>query len=240
MWQPRDLTLTFETMEHQNINWTVPSLPVLTIEFLKANVNNRGVTKPALLKAEDKERVNPGDKIICTKWCDLAIDNISYLVLWEFRQSEAQELRDNLMYDAGNADNSSDEDTSDDAEYTVPFKVLGVAYKGRQTHLKKAYESLEEEKEVMAKLQPEPDNDYDQNAIAVLINFGSGWNKVGYIAKELTRELHPLIDNDSIKVNVAHILFRVNYLQVGYYITLNISKKGPWSNKVVKASKKAK
>ena len=55
----------------------------------------------------------------------------------------------------------------------------------------------------MAKLQQEPENDYNQNAIAVLINFGSGWNKVGYIAKELTSELHPLIDNGNIKVNVA-------------------------------------
>ena len=50
----------------------------------------------------------------------------------------------------------------------------------------------------MTNLQQEPENDYDQNALSVLINFGSGWNKVGYIAKELTSELQPLIDNDNI------------------------------------------
>ena len=81
----------------------------------------------------------------------------------------------------------------------------------------------------MAKLQQKPNNDYDQNAIAVLINF----------SKELTSELQPLIDNGNIKVNVAHIRFRVNYLQVGYYLTINISRTGQWSKKV-KASKNAK
>ena len=74
----------------------------------------------------------------------------------------------------------------------------------------------------MAKLQQGPENDYDQNAVALLVNFGSGWNKLGYIAKELTSELQPLSDNGNIKVNAAHIHFRVNYLQVGYYLTINI------------------
>ena len=62
----------------------------------------------------------------------------------------------------------------------------------------------------MAKLQEAPKNDYDQNAIAVLINFGSGWTKVGYIAKELISELQTLVDSGNIKVHVAHIRFRVN------------------------------
>ena len=91
----------------------------------------------------------------------------------------------------------------------------------------------------MAKLQQEPENDYDQNAVAVLINFDSGQNKLGWIAKELTSELQPLIDSGNIKVNVAHICFRVNYFQVGYYLTIDISRTGQWSKKV-KASKKAK
>ena len=34
---------------------------------------------------------------------------------------------------------------------------------------KKGYESLEEDKPVQAKLEPEPDNDYDQRTIAVYI-----------------------------------------------------------------------
>ena len=88
----------------------------------------------------------------------------------------------------------------------------------------------------MAKLQQEPENDYDQNAVAVLINFDSGQNKLGWIAKELTSELQPLIDSGNIKVNVAHIRFRVNYLQVGYYLTINSFRTGQWSKKVVKAS----
>ena len=82
------------------------------------------------------------------------------------------------------SDDSNEENDSSEIEHTVPFKVLGTAYKGRQIILKNAYECLENNKDVQAQLQPEPENDYDQNAIAVLINCGSGWNKVGYIAKE--------------------------------------------------------
>ena len=63
---------------------------------------------------------------------------------------------------------------------------------------------------------------------------------MGYITKELTSELQPLIDNGNIKVNVTHICFRANYLQVGFYFTLNISRTGQWSKKVFKAAKKAK
>ena len=97
---------------------------------------------------------------------------------------------------------------------------------------------MREDKPVQAKLQQEPDNDYDQHAIAVFINYHSGWEKVGYIAKELTSDLHPFLERNNLKTTVAHIRFRVNYLQVGYLLTLNITKQGPWSKNVVKAPKK--
>ena len=71
-----------------------------------------------------------------------------------------------------------------DIKQTVPFKVLGVAHKGWQISLKKAYESLREDKPVQAELQPEPDNDYDQQAIAVYMNYHSCWEKVVYILQK--------------------------------------------------------
>lgn len=190
--------------------------------------------KPALIKAEDTDWVKAGDVIICTKWCDLVTESVPYLVLLEFRQSEPPELSNGLIIDVVD-DNSSDKDGNDYSAYTVPFKVLRVAYKGRQTYLKKAYVSLEQKQEVIAKLQrlrPECNNCPHKLC--------SGWNKVGYITKELTSELQPLIDNGNIKVNVTHICFRANYLQVGFYFTLNISRTGQWSKKVFKAAKKAK
>jgi len=96
---------------------------------------------------------------------------------------------------------------------------------------------LREDKPVQAKLQPEPDNNYDQHEIAVFTNYHSGWEKVGYIGKELTSDLYPFLERNNLKITVAHIRFRLNYLQVGYLLTSNIIQ-GPWSKKVIKASKK--
>ena len=92
MWQPRDLCLSVETIDNVKINWTVPSLPVWTVEFAELQVNNKRTMKPAIIKAEDTDRVKAGNVIICTKWYDLVIESVPYLVLLEFRQSEPLEL----------------------------------------------------------------------------------------------------------------------------------------------------
>lgn len=86
-------------------------------------------------------------------------------------------------------------------------------------------------------IKPEPDNDYDSNAIAVLLNYGTEWYTVGYIAKELTNEIHPLLETANIKVAISHIRFRVTYLLIGFYLTLNITREGQWSPRVISASK---
>ncbi|CAH3121948.1 unnamed protein product [Porites lobata] len=230
LWQPRDLALTVSSLGQDNIEWTIPSFPVLTIEFVKGTVSitGRRTGWPALFQADDSGRTKCGDEIIAQKWCNIVVENITYLVIWEFRRSEPVEPEDHSIVNADDSDDSNEENDSSEIEHTVPFKVLGTAYKGRQIILKNAYECLENnKKDVQAQLQPEPENDYDQNAIAVLINCGSGWNKVGYIAKELTSDIHPIIERNNIKVTVARIRFRVNYLLVGFYVTLNITKKGP-------------
>ena len=41
---------------------------------------------------------------------------------------------------------------------------------------------------------------------------------------ELTSDLHPFLERNNLKTTVTHICFRVNYLQVGYLLTLNITE----------------
>ena len=89
-------------------------------------------------------------------------------------------------------------------------------------------------------IKAEPENENDKYAIAVLIDYGEGWKTVGYIAKELTYYLHPHLQSDRIHVTIAHIRFRVTYLLVGYYLTLNITQKGQWPTQVMNASKSVK
>ena len=57
----------------------------------------------------------------------------------------------------------------------------------RQKHLELAFKKKEKENIVIqAKVEPEPDNMFDANAIRVLIDYGFGFEHVGYIAQELT------------------------------------------------------
>ena len=62
------------------------------------------------------------------------------------------------------------------------------------------------------------------------------FEKVGYIPKELTRYLHSLLKASKLDVSVKNVRFCTTYLLIGYYITLNISKKGTWDDFVLTAS----
>ena len=128
----------------------------------------------------------------------------------------------------------------DNTKHTFPLKVLGVSYKNRQIHLKCASEKLKRNEEVKIKIEPDPDNDNDKNAIAVLINYGSGWIIVGYIASELTCYLHSVIESNSIVVAISHIRLRVTFMLTGYYLTINITRKEQWCPQIITASKRVK
>ena len=59
--------------------------------------------------------------------------------------------------------------TSDDEEYTLPFKVLGSAHR-KEMEVSLEHNILamnEQQKQVTARLQPEITNDYNSNAISV-------------------------------------------------------------------------
>ena len=63
------------------------------------------------------------------------------------------------------------------------------------------------------------------------------FEKVGYISWELTCFVHPLIQAGDVEVSMKSICFRTNYLRVGFYLAINITKTGLWDDAVVRASK---
>lgn len=99
------------------------------------------------------------------------------------------------------------------------FKCIGAAHeKPRQEFLKVAAKKLSKEQlPVYVKLRAEPENEKDNMAIAIDMDHGTGWFHVGYIASELTRYLHPLINGKIVDVSVKHIYNRVSFARVGYY-----------------------
>ena len=128
-------------------------------------------------------------------------------------------------------------------KYTLPFKVLGSAHNlNYQKHLEAAYNlwnSGETSLDVL--LCPEKNNKFDPKAIAVSLKYNcTGFHRVGYIAKELTRHIHPYLNTDNLFATAKRISFRVDFLMVGYYLTIDITKQGEWSPDAVRASKRVR
>ena len=109
----------------------------------------------------------------------------------------------------------------------MPFKVLGTCHSPhRQKALEESYEHLyEHNRHLLLKLKKEPDNLYDQNAIAVYVMASSDYRKVGYIARELTKFVHPLLSDPSLEVSVKKIRFSTTFLMIGFYLTIDTTRK---------------
>lgn len=127
MWQEKDLTMSVASLEGTT-DWTIPSFPVLTLNFVQASVTVRAAKVNALFKAEDEVWVGPGVKITCSKYCYIMIEHTRYLVALEFRMESATVSHEPA--ETGKEVTSSDGNASgDDRDHTLPFKVLGVAFK---------------------------------------------------------------------------------------------------------------
>eukprot|EP00058_Branchiostoma_floridae_P016722 XP_002602210.1 hypothetical protein BRAFLDRAFT_76899 [Branchiostoma floridae] len=134
-----------------------------------------------------------------------------------------------------------EEDSLDPQE--LPFKVMGPTYyRRRQEVLEEAHEAMiVNNRTPKADLAPEPDNTFDPSAIAVRIYTDNGAEKVGYIQKELTQYIHPLINTNRLGgVRIGKIAFRVDWYLPGFYIKLMITKLGKWDSAVLKKSFRVK
>ena len=215
--------------------WTVPCLPVLTIKWRKAEISWNGVVKKALVRASDQRVIQLKTPVCVTvsSSCSIEIEHDKYTVLWEWDNAtdELHVVRPGISGDTNNDEGDSEEEEEALVLHTLPFKVLGVAHKlERQEHLEAAFNKITKENLVVcAKIQPEPDNMFDANAIGVLIDYGLGFKHVGYIAQELTRFIHPVIKHGRLQLaTVYEIKFRTAWAKTGYFMTLQLTCKGEW------------
>ena len=237
----------------EDILWTVPNFPVLTLKFTKVKVNIGNQMQAGLFRADDL-RVKSSKlpfEIEYTSFCSITISETDFVVFWEWDiwtlaglntdSSEELSFSATDSYESSTSSGSetvAEAEETDEIEHTLPFKVLGVAHNiDRQYHLKMAHNEMAT-RPINVKIEPDANNQHDENAIAVFIDYHSGWKLVGFIPKELTKYIHPLILNGNIKkLSVSAIRYRVTYSIVGYYMTLNIRRKGTWERTVLKASR---
>ena len=81
---------------------------------------------------------------------------------------------------------------------TLPLKVIGVAHSTKhQEQVELAFKKLYEDRYPVTAhilhIMPEPDNERDSEAICVKLDYDEGQYRVGYIARELTKYIRPLL-----------------------------------------------
>ena len=235
-------------------SWTVPCLPVLVIEWTKGKANCDGHVKEVLFQSSDPRLrlLSTPFQITTSSSCIITIGNAQYIVIWEWdcfdirseqstSSANSSSGDENLVENIRRLDIDEEEEEEEDfVLHTLPFKVMGVAYKTeRQNHLKAAFMKMEEDQNfvVKAMIEPDPDNEFDANAIRVLIDYGTGFKHVGFIAEELTKFVYRVLNSRRLQhASVYQIKFRTQWAKLGYYMTLLLSCKGEWPPQVLKAS----
>ena len=215
--------------------WRIPGFPLVCLHFQKVKFKYDGREYCGVVKQEDNITIGT---IRCSKNHVIVWEEQAYTVLWE--PQLVQIRMENGAAAAVNDLNVRNEKL--EAIHTSLFKVLGVCHHvERQKVLEQAYEFMYEyNRPVFAKLEKEPDNLYDQNAIGVYIMTDDEYCRAGYIASELTQHVHPHLNEHDFDVSIEKITFCTKFLRVGFYLTISLSKKGPWHKDVVNASTKVK
>ena len=69
------------------------------------------------------------------------------------------------------------------------------------------------------KLQPEPDNQFDCKAIAIITAVEDKWERIGYMVKEALDDVHEAINNNKIlSVSFAWLKYRISIIINGVFI----------------------
>lgn len=150
----------------------------MTVDFKRADLMLNGKFVKGLLKFGSTVRGPFPVEVHCSSSCYITIiDEDEFLVVWEYSNVAVDELTDQESdYDEGELEiERLLEPTTHETEnviHCLPFKVMGDTYNTTiQDHLQAAKAvgcSL-----VSAKLEAEPSNQYDGNAIVVFIDYRS-------------------------------------------------------------------
>lgn len=83
---------------------------------------------------------------------------------------------------------------------TLYIKVAGVTHGKRQSHLamRRGDEPI--------RIEPEPENPYDANALAVKCAMASGVEHLGYVPRDLASRVAPLMEGESLMVEIDEII----------------------------------
>lgn len=81
--------------------------------------------------------------------------------------------------------------------------------------------------EVLARIRPDPTNEFDADAIAVELNYGADWKLVGFFLKSLTQCFHPAMNSQkllSVEVGIIRIRFQAHWQIPVFYAKILIKR----------------
>ena len=134
-------------------------------------------------------------------------------------------------------DTSNEDDLVPAITHSVLFKCIGAdKERNYQEVLFTAAKKHGEGINVPVKLQPEPSNKYDSKAIAFMCQTDSGWERIGYVVREATDEVHSAIRNKKIlQVKFEWIKYKFIFKSPAWYAAIRISLNGEWSKTVTRS-----
>jgi len=146
-----------------------------------------------------------------------------------------EELDDEVLEESQSSEEEhSDDDSIPSITHSVPFKCIGQLKENRyQELLAIASRKLRRGESVPVKLQKEPGNRYDAQAIAFMCKAEQEWERIGYVVKEATSDVHQAMDENKIINVLFHRIKRVvDYKKPGWYAAIIVTRSGEWSQVV--------
>ena len=167
---------------------------------------------------------------------------------WEWLEEADEADCDTESEQSDFDENTENDDTSTEVNeeeipsitHSVTFKCIGSTKELRyQEVLALAKQKIKKEETVEVKLQKEPDNPVDANAIAFMCNADSKWERIGYVVSEALLDAHDAINNKKI-INVYFdwIRYIVYFKNPGWYTGIIVTRSSNWSNTMMLCSSK--
>ena len=153
--------------------------------------------------------------------------------------SSSNESDHQSMYSDNSSDVEADRPIPRLIHHTVVFKVIGCTKEAMyQDTLYKAKCVLESGNDVTVKLDPEPTNPQDSQAVAFVCLLERKQYRIGYVVREILPDVHSALNNNEIvDVKFGWIKYRSDWRSgPGYFAGVKVTKIGQWSRSVVRAA----
>ena len=121
--------------------------------------------------------------------------------------------------------------------HSVIFKCMGTVKERKYQEILAAVSlKMRNGETVPLRLQPEPNNPKDSNAIAFDCQIESDWERIGYIVHEALNGVHHAIHCNSVvsvKLKWVKYITHWSWSAPGWYCGIAITKKGSWPAEIV-------